>query len=151
MRKFEPKGLARTHHSSLSDKSQRDVSIDSPVPRPIGIRQRAARYPTPESCAVEVWPQRPQARLDVAKALAKGQLRECHAQELIAATEITQAMVAAATLYACVELMPWNPVHQLSEASLRFSVAKASPAKDHEKGLKTALFSSFRDRRKNSF
>jgi hypothetical protein len=28
---------------------------------------------------------------------------------------MTQAMVTAVTLHACIELMPWNQVHQLSE------------------------------------
>jgi hypothetical protein len=98
---------------------------------------------------VELRTQRPQARFDIAKALAKSQLSECHAQELIAATEMTQAMVAAVTLHACVELMPWNQVHQLSEDQPFGRHARPLSEKNPEKGA--SFVEAFSDRARRVF
>ena len=75
-----------------------ELGIDAPVARFVRIGQRAARHRSANTQVIELGRLRTQAGLDVAQALAIGQLREGHAAELIRATEIAHAMIAAVAL-----------------------------------------------------
>jgi hypothetical protein len=57
----------------------------------------------------------PQAGFDVAKTVAKGQLGEDHAEELVVTRKGSAAMVASIPADTGVELMARNELHQLRE------------------------------------
>jgi hypothetical protein len=61
---------------------------------------------------------RSQARLDVAETVAKGKLRERHAQELIEAGEVPCPMIASVALHALLERVDRKPSHDLRENGL---------------------------------
>jgi len=66
-----------------SDERLCKVGVDAPVAHFVGIGQGAARNPTLDAHVVELIRLSTQTRLDIAQALAVGQLREGHAQILI--------------------------------------------------------------------
>jgi hypothetical protein len=55
--------------------------------------------------------------LDVAQALAKGQLRKGHAQKLIPAGEAFDLVVAVVALHALAKFVRGEKIHQLGENS----------------------------------
>ncbi len=59
--------------------------------------------------------QRPQTRLDVAQASAKDQLRERHAEKLIPTRKAARTTVSFVSPHSCVEIVPRNKLHDLSE------------------------------------
>jgi hypothetical protein len=63
---------------------------------------------------------RPQARLDVAEAFAKRELREGQAQELVATRESTQATIALVPADAGVKLAARQKTHQLRKHEMPF-------------------------------
>ena len=65
----------------------REVGVDAPVAHRVGIGQGVARDAAANAHVIELARLRSQTRFDVAQALAIGQLRERHAQELIEAGE----------------------------------------------------------------
>ena len=78
-----------------ADQRLRELVVDVPVARFVGVGQCAAADVAPHAQVVELGGLRAQARLDVAQALPVGQLREGHAQELVQAAEAAHIEVAA--------------------------------------------------------
>src|SRR5665213_3897293 len=81
--------LARVTKKLAGDANQalREVGIDPPVARRVGVRQRVERYLRADPHVIELLGLRAQARFDVAQTLPEPQLREGHAQELVHAAE----------------------------------------------------------------
>ena len=99
-------------------KHLREVGVDAPVVALVGVGQRGARHPAAEAHVVELAAHRPQARLDVAQALAVSQLREGHRQILVPARETSPVRVAAIAGDALLKLVGGQVIHELGENSL---------------------------------
>ena len=84
----------------------------------IGVGQSRARHPAAESHVVQLSAHRPQAGLDVAKALAVSQLCEGHRQILVTAREASAVRITAIAGDTLLKLVGGQVVHQLDENSL---------------------------------
>jgi hypothetical protein len=107
---------------------RRHLRVDAPVARFVGIGQRTATDPAAEAQVVELIGARGQTVFDVAQALAKGQLREGHAQKLIPAREGFELVMAPITLHTPAELLRMDPFDDLRKN--RFSREHASRIRD---------------------
>src|SRR5581483_942938 len=108
----------------------REVEVNSPVAQAVGIAQRAPRNASAKARVIQLGLDRTQASLDVPQALAKGELRESHAQELIAAREAARPIVATVATHTSIEFVPRKNVHQLRENQLPDKHARPfAPAK----------------------
>jgi hypothetical protein len=99
----------------LTDQHLSEIGEDVPVVSAVGIGQRAPRDLATEARVVELGLECPQARLDVAQAFAKGELRERQAEKLVPTREAARTTVSAVSPHARVEIVSWNEVHDLSE------------------------------------
>lgn len=102
----------------LRDQSLRQLGMDAPVPRLVRVGQRGATNGRAKSHGVELARLGLQTGLDVAQALAVGQLCERHRSILLGAGERADAMVAAIAQDQTLERAPWQKVHQLGEQRL---------------------------------
>src|SRR3972149_4983886 len=105
----------------MSDQYLSKVGVNPPIALPIGIGKRIASDHAAESSVIQFWPQGPQAGCDVAETFAVSQLRECHAEKLIAAGKIVDAIIASVAFDTLGKFVPGEKVHQLSENE-RFGV-----------------------------
>src|SRR5665213_1070018 len=94
------KGLVDIQLASHRNQALSERGIDTPVAHLIRIRERAARNPTAYSHVIELVALRPQARLDVPKALAVGELREGQAEKLLETREALDLVLAAVRVHA---------------------------------------------------
>ena len=99
----------------MRDQHLREVGVDAPVARLVGVGQRRARHLAAETHVVELAAHRTQARFDVAQALAIGQLREGHRQILIPAGEASQPRIALIPRDATAKLTIRKEADQLRE------------------------------------
>src|SRR5208337_1046216 len=83
-----------------------ELAVQAPVASLVGIGQIAAREVAAQSQVICLGCVRFQTRLDVPQALAKGDLRERHAQELIQATEGAHVEVGAILRHQTTEGVP---------------------------------------------
>lgn len=104
--------------SRLSDEDLREVAVDAPVARAIGVGQRAPRNASAKAGVIQLRSQRTQAGFDVAEALAKRHLGKRHAQKLIATTQFANPAIAVITPHATVEFVTRKQLHQLSKHQL---------------------------------
>ena len=104
--------------SRASDQNVREVGEDAPVVSPIGIGQRAPRDTPAKSRVIQLGLECPQARLDVAKALAIGQLRKGQTQPLIATREPALPPISPLLRDAPIELVPRHELHELRQHKL---------------------------------
>ncbi len=89
---------------------------DAPIPRRIGIGQRVPRDDAAKKTgAIELSVLRPQACLDVAQALAIGQLRERHRQVLVEAREPLDLVLAVVARHAAMVRRKRQVFHHLGE------------------------------------
>jgi hypothetical protein len=93
---------------------------------------------------------RTKARLDLAQALSKRELRKCHAQKLIEAAERPYAVLAAVTRDATPKRAQRQMLGQLRENQLAF-VHPALPGSGAAQGDKTCAGCSNRDQAKSPF
>ena len=89
------------------------VGVYPPVACFVGVGQRAACNVTSNFYMIEFGMDGAQTRLDVAKALAVGQLRESHAAKLVGTVEPLDAAVAVVSPNASIELVARQEIHQL--------------------------------------
>ena len=82
---IDAKCLVRIQRPSDGDQALREIGIHAPVAHGIGVGEGVARHGGAHAEVVELGALRAQARFDIAKAFAVGQLREGHAQELVEA------------------------------------------------------------------
>ena len=91
------------------------VREDPPVPAFIGIRERCAANGTTNPQVVQLRRHGSQARLNIPKAFAGGQLGKGHAQELIEAGETATWTPLGVSGYTASEVRQWEQVHDLRE------------------------------------
>ena len=97
----------------LSNEHLRKIGEDAPVPFLVGIRQRTARPGRTNTRVIEFCRLRAKSNRNLPQACAARQLRECHDQELIPATQVADAVVATVLFDASVELVLRQVVRQL--------------------------------------
>lgn len=101
-----------------ADQALRELEIDAPVAFFVGIGQRAFAHVAANAKVVELPRLRTQATFDIPQALAVGQLRKGHAQELIQATESANVEIAAVLHHQPPKRMPRREYHHLREDEL---------------------------------
>lgn len=97
-----------------------EVRIDAPVAVLVGLGQGGAGDVAANAHVVELALLRPQAGLDIAQAVAVGELRERHAQELVETREALDFVMPAVTLHAAVKSLHRQVVGDLREDDLTF-------------------------------
>ena len=106
-------GIGRVQRSSDADQDLRELGIDSPVMRVIGVGERGPRHAAMKTHVVKLAAQRPQTRFYVAQAFPVSQLRERHRQILVPAGEASRPGIPAVASYTTAELAIWEETHQL--------------------------------------
>jgi hypothetical protein len=91
------------------------VGEDSPVVNAVGIGHRTAGDGSSEASVIELGLDCAEAGLDVAEALAEGELGESETKKLIATGESARPGIATVTVDAGVEIVPGKELHQLGE------------------------------------
>ena len=84
---FQAQGFGGVQLPCNSNQRLGELAVQAPVAALVGIGQIAAREVAAQSEVIRFGGMRFETRLDVPQALAKGDLRERHAQELVQATE----------------------------------------------------------------
>ena len=140
----DPEGFVDIQWPSDADQALGEVGVDAPIAHGVGIGQRVARHRRAHAEVVELGLLRAQARLDVAQALAKGQLRERHAQELIQAGERLDLAVALVTPDAPAKGRQWQMLHHLCEHQLPL-IHRLPPRSGPSQGGRTPSRSPNRD------
>ena len=95
------------------DQLLREVGVDTPVARFVGIGQRRTRDAGAEAHVVQLATHRAQTGLDVPQALAIGELGEGHRQILIPAGEVLRVPVATIAGHALLKLLVGQMLDQL--------------------------------------
>ncbi len=104
-----------------------EVGVDSPIVTLVGVGQSASGNSSTQAGVIQLRAHRSQARFDVPQTFAVGQLRECHAEELIETREPAIPRVAPVATNALVEFVSRKEIHQLSEDELSV-VHSSSPS-----------------------
>ena len=91
---FHSEGIVGIQIPGDPDQDLGEVGVDSPVAVLVGMGQRVPGDPSPDAPVIQLGANGPQARLDVAQTLPKGQLREGHAEKLVEAGETQDLEVA---------------------------------------------------------
>jgi hypothetical protein len=119
--------LAGDDYQSLSK-----FVVDAPVACLVGIGQCAATDVATYAKMIKLRGLRPQTGLNVAQALAVGQLCKGHAQKLVQTTEAAHVEVAPVFLDQSPEGMPWRELHYLCEHELA-NVHREPPSKSRQR------------------
>ena len=130
---IEPERLVGVKSPGRADQALREVAVDAPIARRVGIGQRVARDRAAKSQVIELGALRTQTRLDVAQALAIGQLREGHAQVLVETREPLDLVLARVARDAAMERVQRQMLHHLREhelAQVHRSLPRAAAAQD---------------------
>ena len=114
---IEPKRLVGVKSPGCADQALRQVAVDAPIPRRVGIGQRVARHGAAKSQVIEFGTLHTQTRFDVA-ALAIGQLREGHAEVLVETREPLDLVLAGIAHDAAVKRVQRQMFHHLREHEL---------------------------------
>src|SRR3974377_1099621 len=94
------------------------IMIDAPIALFVGIRQRAARHIAADAKVIELAGMSAKTDFDIAQAVAKGQLRKGHAQELIEMGECLGGIVRWISLDTPPKRVQRKKVHHLGECQL---------------------------------
>ncbi|MBK8690131.1 MAG: hypothetical protein IPN24_17560 [Betaproteobacteria bacterium] len=127
----------------------RQIGIDLPGSRRVGIGQRARRHGRAKAEVMKAFALRRQAGFDVAQRLAKGQLREGHRVELIEAGERLDLALAAMSQNAATKGRQRQVCHHLREHALAL-MHRSLLLDSSRKGAKPVPRSSNRDQAKNA-
>jgi hypothetical protein len=112
---FDAEAVVDIECSRCGNKPLRKIGVDTPRPFLVGVGECAFGDAAAETGSIKFGLQSPQTGFDVAERLAKSQLGERHAEELIETGKCPCAIVAAITADTVVEVMPGNEVHDLRE------------------------------------
>ncbi len=104
--------------SGDADQGLGEVGVNAPVAQLVGVGQGAARYIAPDTHVIELGVLGAQTGLDVAQALAVGELGEGHAQVLIEAGKALDPMLAPIPTNTASEGMHRQMVHELRKDEL---------------------------------
>ena len=110
---FQPEVLPGVQRARDADQRLGEVRVDAPVPLPVRVGQRVAGDAAADPHVLELPAMGTEADLDVAQALAVGQLRERQAQELVQAGERLDAAVSPITLHAPAKDLQGQMFHEL--------------------------------------
>lgn len=108
------------------DESLGEVGVDPPIALLVGRGERGTFDTVAEAAVIEFVALRGQAHLDVAQAVAGGQLRKGHCQELLPTRQPPHAAIAIVTRHAALELLVRHKLEDLCEDGLPL-VHPASP------------------------
>jgi uroporphyrinogen decarboxylase len=122
--------LVGVQRQRRSDQVLSQLGEDPPVALLVGIGQGASRDTATYAQMEELGLMGAQAQLDVAQALAPGQLREGHAQELVEARKALHVALAAVLAHGTTEGRQRKLIHQLrkDESTLVHGVAPPEEA-----------------------
>ena len=115
-----------------------EIGEDAPVASFVGIGQRAAGSGLAYAAVIELESQGVQTGLDVAQALAPGQLGKGHDGKLFVAGQLARAEIAPVALHAFVELVFGQVVQQLGEYGAAFVHKDCGPPRGGAKPCKNA-------------
>src|SRR5262245_13515014 len=113
--KIHRKGILSIQTTCRADKTLSELRIDSPVPPLVGVCQHTSTHRAPKAHVIELAGLCTETRLDVAQALAVGQLREGHSQKLVQAAEGAHVEIAAILCHQTTKGMPRRELHELGE------------------------------------
>ncbi len=134
-------GIQRARHG---DQVLREVGVDLPRPRCIGVGQGVARNGlAAQPHVIQPLGLGTQIDLDVAQRLAVGQLSKGHGQELVRAGEILNLVIAAVSGHASTESAQGQKRHELRENKL--ALVHCGPLRANAKDHKSWNRSSNRD------
>lgn len=112
---FGAEGFVGVELSCLLNEDVSEIREDPPIALLVGIGQRAAGRGLANAAVVEFGAQNPEAGLDVAQALAVGQLGESQDQEMFVAGQRAHMLVASVPTNTLVDFVLGQFVHQLGE------------------------------------
>ena len=104
--------------ASMGNEDVREVGIDSPVAILIGFGQRVACDGSSKAKVIEFGLDGIQAGFDIAQAVSVSELSERHAEELIKAGELPDAIISLVLSDAAVKIALGQGVHELREQIL---------------------------------
>jgi len=110
--------IVRVELARTPDQHGGQIGPDAPVARLVGVGQRGALDRRAKAHRVELGRVGRQARLDIAQALAPGELREGHRPELLGARQRACARVARVAMHDAREAGPRHELHDLSKQRL---------------------------------
>ena len=143
VRQFHRKAVVRIEFARHVDEAQREVAIDAPVARLVGIGERASGDVATDAEVVELGRMGAQAGFDIAQTLPERQLREGHGQELIEMGERQRWVFARIPGHAASKRVQRQMIHQLGEHQLACIHWRTSGAKCR-KALPSCVASSSR-------
>ena len=112
---LHPEGLGGVERPGDSDEDLDKVSHDSLIARVVRIDQRAPGHGSPDAHVIEPGLHRAEAGLDVAQALAVGQVGEGQTDEQVETREATDLVVALLATPAATELGQRQEIHHMRE------------------------------------
>jgi hypothetical protein len=115
---IEPECLVGVKSPGCTDQALRQVAVDAPIPRRVGIGQRVARHGAAKSQVIELGALHTQTRFDVAQALSISQLREGHAEVLVETRKPLDLVLAGITHDTAVKRVQRQMLHHLREHEL---------------------------------
>ena len=118
VRELHAQGIPGVERLRLHDQALGELGVHAPVARFVGIGEGGAADRLAKAHVVERGRLRREARLDVAQALAVGQLGEGHAAQLLGARQCAYAVIAAITGHNALKGLPRQEVHDLREQGL---------------------------------
>ena len=118
VRELYAQGIPGVERLRLRDQALGEFGVHAPVARFVGIGEGGATDRLAKAHVVELGRLRREAHLDVAQALAIGQLGEGHATQLLGARQRAYAVIAAVTGHNAMKGLPRQEVHDLREQGL---------------------------------
>ncbi|MNC86152.1 hypothetical protein D3C83_17900 [compost metagenome] len=123
---LDAKGFVGVELACLSDQAQREVAVDAPIARNVGVGQRAPGDATSKADVIELACMGAQASFHIAQAQAASQLRERHRQQLVQVRELERRIAVGVTLYAATKRAQRQMIDQLGEHELACVHRRAS-------------------------
>jgi len=130
---FDAEIFVHIQNGGLLDQDMGEIGEDTPVSSFVGIGQSASGSQTVHSRMIELGPQGPQTRFDVAQALPVGELGERHHQELLVTGQRFCVSIALVPPHALVEFVPRQPVHHLGKDDPAFVHNRVPPERIRKK------------------
>jgi len=112
---FHAEVFADVECAGLDDQPLGKLEVYAPVARLVGVGQCRACDRRPDAHVIELAGLSPQTHLDIAQALAVGQLREGHDAKLLGATKTARPIITAVTINDAMESLPGQEIHDLRE------------------------------------
>jgi hypothetical protein len=117
---FDAEVVVDIEPSGRVDQCLGEIGIDAPVAHLVGVGQSVARHRCADPHVIELALLGPQADLDVAQALAIGELGKGHAAVLVDAGELLDFVMAPISLHATAQRVRGQMIHELREHQLAY-------------------------------